>query len=969
MDQVTSQISDVLNVLNFEYEDNNKSSVYFVSKLSEYLINNSYSPYVLVELEEARKFDADAVYFRFLDNGQPPIPQIYIYDNITHFRDDADYARIHRNIWSASEIPLYFVLDRHQIKVFDGRKPVTIKPNGALEVSPVRQIPLTEINEAIRIYQANQFSSGLFWEGKEAANNYLASNSVNEKLLSSLKVIRNRLRNKLDLRETLADRLLVICILIKYLEENGFDNEGNNLAQEFFHESVRSTCLVEAIRAGRFIELLDALSEHFNGGVFKLSDEEKNAIRKTDLSFLSSFLLGKADGEQLLIWEEYSFKHIPIELISNFYEEFLPIDEKTKKKIDTSAIYTPSHLVKLLVDECLPLRGDYKTIIDISCGSGIFLVTAFRRLAQMWRYQHRKKGELASVDEQVLQRLLRDYIFGVDINPTAVELTIFSLNLTLCSMLSPRQIWTRLKFENLNTNNILTKDFFDFIVVAEKKYDLVIGNPPFKEYKKDDYQCVVNQLEAHNLGFGGEIARCQSSLMFLDKAMSLLNMDGRLCLILPTGPFLHSNQQDNYRTYFFKRYNVTQIIDFTFLKTLLFKGANIATVALFADNKEPDDRDITHIVAKRTRTCKEGSFFEFDSYDFFNIPKQLAQSDKRVWKCNLLGGPMVYEIVNKYSKSQTIGDYLEQKRRKNSWCYGVGYTIGNMARQTDYITGQPTVNDDSFTDDGKWVTYIEEARGFIRPRKRELYEPPHLLIKRSIGKRRFPMKLSNEYVTFKEGIIGIHCPKDEIIDLKKLEEYIRTHNDLLRLMIIAFSSRAGGTKSVHTHYMQDLWGLPYEPNISLSKNENIILSDTLKYSLPYFDSTISPLADETAMVDVLQKFGTLYCQRLNVIYERDGKKYVPAFYYEGENYFIYVLEYSNQVPTFHGINNKENLNALNALLNFKDSGYIVRRIVRIYKENHIILIKPKQIRFWMQSIALRDADDTFNDILNTWYNE
>jgi hypothetical protein len=114
MDQVSLKISDVLNVLNFEYEDEKKSSVYFVSKLSEYLINDSYSPYVLVELEEARKFNADAVYFRFLDNGQPPMPQIYIYDNITHFRDDADYAKIHRNIWSASAIPLYFVLDRQE---------------------------------------------------------------------------------------------------------------------------------------------------------------------------------------------------------------------------------------------------------------------------------------------------------------------------------------------------------------------------------------------------------------------------------------------------------------------------------------------------------------------------------------------------------------------------------------------------------------------------------------------------------------------------------------------------------------------------------------------------------------------------------------------------------------------------------------------------------------------------------------
>ncbi len=965
MDQLLFQMSDVLSVLDFEYEESKKSSVYFVSKLSDYVVSNNYSPYVIIELEEARKFEADAVYFRFLNNGQPPMPQIYIYDNITNPRDDSDYARIHRNIWSASEIPLYFVLDRHQIRVFDGRKPVEIGINGNLSVSPVRHIKITEVDEAIRLYQAEQFTSGLFWEGEEATNNFLATSSVDEKLLSSLKEVRVCLKNNLNLNTVLVDRILVICILIKYLEENGVDGDGNNLAKEFFHKSVQADSLVEAIHNGKFTELLDALAIHFNGGVFKITDDEKSAIHKTDLRLLENFLLGTLDGKQQLIWEEYSFKYIPIELISNFYEEFLPIDEKTKKKIDTSAIYTPNYLVKLLVNESLPMSGGYKRIIDISCGSGIFLVTAFRRLAQMWRYLHRVDGKLANVDEQELQQLLRDYIFGVDINPTAVELTIFSLNLALCSMLSPQQIWTRLKFENLSKKNIQTNDFFEYIINSDEKYDLVIGNPPFKEYTKSEYNNIVNLLKTNYQKFGSDIARYQSSLMFLDRAMSLLEKDGKLCLILPTGPFLHSSQQDRYRKYFFKRYNVTQLIDFTFLKTLLFKGANIATVALFADNKEPDDKDIIHIVAKRTGASKEGSFFEFDSYDFFDVPKQLALSDKRVWKCNLMGGAMVYDMVNKYSMNQTFRNYLDQKKSLG-WFYGEGYIKGNKSRKADYITGHKYIVDRSFKDDGEWKTKIEDSEFFEGPRDKELYAPPHLLIKRSIGKNRFPMKLSHDYITFREGIVGIHCPKDSIQDLRNIQDYIIKNNDLLRLMIVACSSRAGGTKSVHTHYSEDFWGLPYEPSLRLTNNEKIIISDISKYIMPYFDSTQSPISDNIAEPDSLQDYGNLYCQRINVVYEKDGKRYMPSFYYEGENYFIYVLDYTNTYQNFHQIISKDDLDAL---LNFNAGNYIIRRIARIYKEKRIIMIKPKQIRFWMKSIALRDADDTFNDILNTWYNE
>ena len=961
----TSQMTDVLDVLEFRYEDAQESSVYFVSKISEYLLSESISPYIIIGLEEARKFEADAVYFRNMDNGQPPMAQIYIYDNVTYRRSASDIADIHRNIWSASQIPLYFILEKNAISVYDGRKPVKID-NEQISISPVRDIPLGELNEAVRLYQAEQFSSGLFWEGKEAANNFLSSETVDKKLLNSLNGVRKALKTRYSLAPALTDRLLIICILIKYLEENGIDKNGNNLAQEFFLKSVQVSSLVDAINKRRLNNLLDCLSDHFNGGVFKMSSEEKAAISSSDLSFLASFLEGKLlDGEQFVIWKEYSFKYIPIELISNFYEEFLPIDEKTKKKLDTSAVYTPNYLVKLLVDECMSLDGEFKTTIDVSCGSGIFLVTAFRRLVQMWRYQHRIDGHLADVDENVLQKLLRENIFGVDVNSTATQLTVFSLNLALCSMLSPQQIWTKLKFEDLTQSNIQNIDFFEFLVNSDKRYDLIIGNPPFKEYKKEEYDSIESLLKEKSMGFEGKIARQQSSLMFLDRAMTLLKDNGQLCLIMPSGPFLHSNQQDPYREYFFSRYHVTQIIDFTFLKTLLFKGANVATVALFAYNRHPESDEITHIVAKRTGASKEEAFIEFDSYDFYNVPVSLAQKDKRVWKCNLLGGAIIYSLFEKYDHFQTIEAFLESKK-ECGWYSGEGYTIGNKKYKADYITGHPSVVDKNFTDKNLGDTVIERSEGFIRPRNRVLYEPPHLLIKRSIGNRMFPVALSHEYVTFKEGITGIHCPHRDIPELEKLKNYIYENNDLLRLLLVANSSRAGITRSVYTNYHEDFMSLPYITKKGDDKNDSIIISDAIKYMFPYFDSTKNVAADEFADYNDLLNFGCLFCERINLIYGKDDTKYIPAIYFEGENYFIYVIDYTANNQTLRKVASKEDVYAL---LNFRSENYNIKRVIRIYEDNRIIMIKPKQIRYWLKSIALRDASETLRDVINYWSHE
>jgi hypothetical protein len=41
----------------------------------------------------------------------------------------------------------------------------------------------------------------------------------------------------------------------------------------------------------------------------------------------------------------------------------------------------------------------------------------------------------------------------------------------------------------------------------------------------------------------------------------------------------------------------------------------------------------------------------------------------------------------------------------------------------------------------------------------------------------------------------------------------------------------------------------------------------------------------------------------------------------------------------------------------------ITRVLKIYENNKIYLIKPKQIRYWLKSIALRDVDETLDEIL------
>lgn len=953
-------LSDVLGYLNFSVEVIGNSSVYFVSDIDKYKQNKAVNPNIIVELENARRYGADAVYFRFFEGGRTPSPQIYIFDLIDVPESEDKLIEIHKSLWSSGAIPVYFVIERRQLKIYDGRQPVEIQENGEVCVNPIDNFSLdnvVEVDNALKQYDARLFDNGEFWDRDNVSEHFLNDKSVYEKLLSGLRAVRKHLLRRKNLSKQLVDRLLIISILVKYLEENGIDETGQNHAATFIKEHVGCDSLVMAIRERRYSMLLDALAQHFNGGIFKLSDEERQVLKKSDLTEFAAFLDGTLEGDDYVLWNEYSFKHIPIELISNFYEEFLPRDKGADQRLNGS-YYTPHYLVRLLVDESMPLKkGGLQKVIDVSCGSGIFLVTAFKRLVQIWRYNH--GWALPSPHE--LEEILSNYIYGVDFNANAVQLTIFSLNLSLCSMLSPRQIWTDLKFVDINGKNIRNDDFFKCISESNHDFGLVIGNPPFVEYSAGIYEGYKQLLEQTGTPLLTDIPQHNSSLMFLDESMHLLAEGGKVCMIMPTSPLLYSG--GDFRRLFFSTYQVEQVIDFTFLKNVLFNNAKVATVAVFAEKKTPRGHDVLHLVAKHTLTNREKIFFEFDYYDFYSVPQTLAVCSGDVWKANLMGGIRAFNILKKYEEYPSINDYLVKQRKERGWEYGEGFQIGNASKLADYITGHLCVDDSTFDDDGTFETYRVKEQFFQWPRKKSLYEPPHLLVKRTIGKYSIPVALSDGYLTFKEGIIGIHSPEKDRAALQGLKDYLTDNNTLLRFLIILRSNRAGKNRSIYTHYMADFMQLPYmQEGEGMTDEERIVVNDAVDYYFPYFDRITDLKMDEIINNSVeLQDFGNIYSRALNAVYEDGRKKYRLSDIFEGPTSFVCVFNYSEEEskPRVHDTEAD-----LQSLLNHVGEDYVIKRVVRAYTDHSIVMIKPRQRRYWLKSMALRDADETFNDIMN-----
>ena len=104
-------------------------------------------------------------------------------------------------------------------------------------------------------------------------------------------------------------------------------------------------------------------------------------IQPLHITTLNNFFQGtNVRTGQGTLFRLYDFKFIPIETISAIYERFLKDEQK-------GAFYTPRFLAEVVLDTALDgiktLIG--KRLLDPACGSGIFLVGLFNRIAEEWK--------------------------------------------------------------------------------------------------------------------------------------------------------------------------------------------------------------------------------------------------------------------------------------------------------------------------------------------------------------------------------------------------------------------------------------------------------------------------------------------------------------------------------------------------------------------------------------------------------
>lgn len=378
----------------------------------------------------------------------------------------------------------------------------------------------------------------------------------------------------------------------------------------------------------RLVRLFREADDRYNSGLFYFKKElgrEEIPDELTPSLYIEDDLLKKIIKRLYYPDSPYEFSVIPVEILGQVYERFLGkiihvdanrnviIDVKPEIRKAEGVYYTPSHIVNLIVKETIgglvadktpqQLRGvnsekkvskgrkfiksklntSFLTIIDPACGSGSFLLAAYQYLLDWYRdwyvndgvekyldrvYQVQGAGWSLTTTER--KSILLNHIYGVDIDPQAVEVTKLSLLLKVLEGETDESVTRQLHLFNERAlpdlsanikcgNSLIAANFYDIVqadfinqeiqyrinvfdwdvsfpyIMQSGGFDAVIGNPPWISLTGKFGNNIYTDEEIKYLidKFKGNTYMPNVYEYFVAQGLELVKSDGYYSFIVP----------------------------------------------------------------------------------------------------------------------------------------------------------------------------------------------------------------------------------------------------------------------------------------------------------------------------------------------------------------------------------------------------------------------------------------------------
>ena len=669
---------------------------------------------------------------------------------------------IRMKVWNHGRVPTLWIVSPQGIRIYDSfaRPQVNDETNSSNHLlDELRQIggQLHGIDD----YHKSKFDTGEFWQSGKGRD-IEPRQRVDTALLSDLLQTRRALEYE-DLNADIAQALLGRAIFVKYLEDrqilrpSHFERFGS---KHGFREVLEDTSRTYAFFAW--------LRSKLNGDLFPITKNETDAVIGTHLEILRQFLSGDDMSRypitQARLWP-YSFETIPIELVSSIYEMFAHETDREEAE-STSIHYTRFNLVELMLSLAMQGMHHTATILDPACGSGVFLVEAFRRVARL-KAQHYGRA----LNRIELRQLLTSQIFGIDIDHQAVYVAAFSLYLALLELDPDPQPLDALRLPKLLdsgqsddfSKNLYVDDFFnpkaDFNhrkPFTDRDFDLIVGNPPWTALTKTE----ATEPDVHAGPDWGieycqihDIAHNKPDQAFAWRARDFSRIDTRISFVLGSRLLYQGSiKGKRWRRKFLETNEIIQLVNLSdFRKDHLLFGRGSSTsqpasVVTFCPRLPNPRSSILHIAPEWYPGVRQRDEVVIYSSDVQHIPQELVRQYDFLWKTAFRGTPRDFRLLARLHSFPTLEEVLGQAHVRKRFDRSYGVTFGKQPTKDasalqglPYLSAGTTRRSSAAVD--RYSVDVQSLPRFTEPRiaKKSISRPlrlPALVLRRGLRDNR-----------------------------------------------------------------------------------------------------------------------------------------------------------------------------------------------------------------------------------------
>jgi len=673
---------------------------------------------------------------------------------ILFFDKSDNKEKVFKQCWNFAEAPIIIIENESDFDIYNGFDYI-------IKDKSLTKLDNDNINYISLISGRYFENSKTVFEKKE--------NKLDTHLLKNIKDAREKLLElNLEKNINIANALLGRVIFIRYLIDRKVSLKFEGKHQPLTNDDLKEILSSETRTYNLFRYLKS--KDGFNGDWFPVGDNEDTLVQQPHLNILKDLVSGtEIKTGQRSLFDIYDFSIIPIEFISNVYESF--IGEENQKK--SGAYYTPTFLVdyilKYTVDDYFKQNpSEYNCkVLDPACGSGIFLVETLRKLINQYQIVTKK-----TITSEKIKELVKDNIYGIDYNKNALQISVFSLYLTMLDYQEPSDI-EEFKFpylldskNNPDSPNFFENDFFDTKaeynnILEKEKFDFIIGNPPYGRSTIEVKSFADVYIKEKNFVAGSrDIVQ-----PFMVRVKDFSQKDTKVAFIV-TSKLLYNihEKSKQFRQYFFNRFKISHLLELSSVRKEIFKNAITPVSILFYQHSNQEvilNNVINYISIKPNPFFSKLKMLYISKSDFKKVKQSKVIENDYLWKILVYGSYLDFNFIKRLKEKSIYDVSIE-----NSYPKGMGIQATKGTSDIIEHVGKKFIEVPRGKKSDKYMTgfYIasELPRWTIekvyRRGKNELFRKYSVLIRRGVNPETFRAKSAILYedAVFKHTLTGVN---------------------------------------------------------------------------------------------------------------------------------------------------------------------------------------------------------------------